>query len=104
MSLLAHIQLKGVITSYSIHYTKLYELCNKLKKTTETTHIPIILLTAKGNVESIKEGYTYGADDYIVKPFNSQIFQTRIRNLLDIRKQLRSYFTQKGEFKRNNFV
>jgi len=75
------------------------ELCNKLKKTTETTHIPIILLTAKGNVESIKEGYTYGADDYIVKPFNSQIFQTRIRNLLDIRKQLRSYFTQKGEFK-----
>lgn len=73
------------------------ELCNRLKKTTETTHIPIILLTAKGNVESIQEGYTYGADDYIVKPFNSQIFQTRIRNLLDIRTQLRSYFTQKGE-------
>lgn len=73
------------------------ELCNRIKKTTETTHIPIILLTAKGNIESIQEGYTYGADDYIIKPFNSQIFQTRIRNLLDTRKQLRSYFIQKGE-------
>ena len=73
-----------------------FELCDRLKKTTETTHIPIILLTAKGNTESIQEGYSHGADSYIVKPFNSQIFQTRIRNLLDIRKQLQNYFIQKG--------
>ncbi|MBD0831538.1 hybrid sensor histidine kinase/response regulator transcription factor [Aestuariibaculum sediminum] len=71
------------------------ELCNVLKETTETTHIPIILLTAKGNTESIEEGYKYGADDYIVKPFSSQVLQTRIRNLLDIRKQLRQYFLNK---------
>lgn len=77
------------------------ELCNVLKKTIETTHIPIILLTAKGNIESIQEGYTHGADDYIVKPFSSQILQTRIRNLLDIRKQLHSYFLKKEDTKGN---
>ncbi|WP_165932734.1 two-component regulator propeller domain-containing protein [Flavobacterium cellulosilyticum] len=77
------------------------ELCNVLKKTIETTHIPIILLTAKANIESIQEGYAHGADDYIVKPFSSQILQTRIRNLLDIRKQLHSYFLKKEDTKEN---
>ncbi|WMI65710.1 two-component regulator propeller domain-containing protein [Aestuariibaculum sp. YM273] len=71
------------------------ELCNALKDTTETTHIPIILLTAKGNTESIQEGFKYGADDYIVKPFSGQVLQARIRNLLDTRKQLRDYFLNK---------
>lgn len=73
------------------------ELCNVLKETTETTHIPIILLTAKGNTESIQEGYQYGADDYIVKPFSSQILQARIHNLLESRKRLRSYFLNAEE-------
>ena len=75
------------------------ELCNVLKENTETTHIPIILLTAKDNTESIQEGYKYGADDYIVKPFSSSILQTRIRNLLDKRKQLRDYFLNKKDVK-----
>lgn len=79
------------------------ELCNVLKETIETTHIPIILLTAKANIESIQEGYTHGADDYIVKPFSSQILQARIRNLLDIRKQLRNYFLNKEEIKAEVF-
>lgn len=78
------------------------ELCNVLKETTETTHIPIILLTAKDNLESIQEGYTFGADDYIVKPFSSKILQTRIRNLLDTRKQLRRYFLNKEDVETNN--
>ncbi|MEL0455898.1 two-component regulator propeller domain-containing protein [Flavobacteriaceae bacterium SZ-1-7] len=68
------------------------QLCNALKETIETTHIPIILLTAKGNTESIEEGYKHGADDYIIKPFSGKILQTRIRNLLDTRKKLRNYF------------
>lgn len=68
------------------------ELCKELKKATQTTHIPIILLTAKDGEESIKKGYVQGADDYIVKPFSSQVLQVRIRNLLDSRKQLRHYF------------
>ncbi|WNH12621.1 ATP-binding protein [Thalassobellus suaedae] len=78
------------------------ELCNVLKEKIETTHIPIILLTAKANIESVQEGYIHGADDYIVKPFSSQILQTRIRNLLDSRKQLRNYFLNKEEIKPEN--
>lgn len=68
------------------------ELCTILKTKMETTHIPIILLSAKGNIESIKDGYEKGADDYIVKPFSSELLQTRIKNLLDSRIQLRKYF------------
>ncbi|KJD34696.1 hypothetical protein PK35_02750 [Tamlana nanhaiensis] len=72
------------------------ELCNKLKENIETTHIPIILLTAKGNTESIEEGYMYGADDYITKPFSGKILQARIQNILENRTQLRNYFLNKN--------
>ena len=68
------------------------ELCNILKKTMGTTHIPVILLTAKGNVDTIKTGYEGGADDYIVKPFSSQLLKIRIKNILENRKKLRKYF------------
>ncbi|WP_308991304.1 two-component regulator propeller domain-containing protein [Mariniflexile litorale] len=68
------------------------DLCEILKREMTTTHIPIILLSAKSNTESIKEGYETGADDYIVKPFNSQILQARVKNLIDNRKSLRKYF------------
>ncbi|KJD34715.1 hypothetical protein PK35_02865 [Tamlana nanhaiensis] len=68
------------------------DLCGVLKKETTTTHIPIILLTAKTNAESIKEGYETGADDYIIKPFNSDILFVRIKNLIEGRNLLRKYF------------
>lgn len=68
------------------------DLCAILKKEITTTHIPIILLSAKDNIESIKTGYEKGADDYIVKPFNSQILRARIKNLLEGRITLRKYF------------
>lgn len=68
------------------------DLCAILKKEITTTHIPIILLSAKDNIESIKTGYEKGADDYIVKPFNSEILRSRIKNLLDGRQLLRNYF------------
>lgn len=75
------------------------DLCNALKKSVETTHIPVILLTAKGNPESIEKGYAYGADSYLVKPFSPQVLQSRIRNLLDSRIKLRNYFLDKEEDK-----
>ena len=62
-----------------------------------TTHIPIILLSAKNNIESIQTGYETGADDYIVKPFNSQILKSRIKNLIDGRALLRKYFLEQEE-------
>ncbi len=68
------------------------DVCYELKKQHSTSHIPIILLTAKGNVESINLGYEQGADDYVIKPFNSKLLKTRVKNLLDTRKRLQHHF------------
>ena len=70
------------------------ELCNTLKSNELTSHIPIILLTAKGDDESELEGLNAKADDYMTKPFKSRILETRIANLIALRKALRSRYNQ----------
>jgi len=65
-----------------------YELCRILKSDIKTSHIPIILLTAKAAEESIIQGLETGADDYITKPFSTKILCARIKNLIDLRRQL----------------
>jgi DNA-binding response OmpR family regulator len=65
-----------------------YELCRTLKNDVKTSHIPIILLTARAAEENIIQGLETGADDYITKPFNTNILMARIKNLIDIRRQL----------------
>jgi DNA-binding response OmpR family regulator len=69
-----------------------YELCRDLKTRFKTSHIPIILLTAKASESSKVEGFETGADDYIIKPFNMKILVTRIKNLIDLRVQLQEKF------------
>jgi signal transduction histidine kinase/DNA-binding NarL/FixJ family response regulator len=69
-----------------------YELCQVLKTDIKTSHIPIILLTAKASEESIVQGLETGADDYITKPFNTKILVTRIKNLIELRRQLQEKF------------
>ena len=68
------------------------ELCKKLKTDERTSHIPVILLTAKQTDENKTEGYKTGADAYISKPFNSELLQACIKNILDNRSMLRSKF------------
>lgn len=65
-----------------------YELCETLKKDVKTSHIPIILLTAKAAEDNVVEGLETGADDYIVKPFNTRILLSRVKNLIQLRRQL----------------
>ncbi len=65
-----------------------YELCQTLKKDIKTSHIPVILLTAKASEDSMIQGLETGADDYITKPFNTKILVTRIKNLIDLRRQI----------------
>ncbi len=65
-----------------------YELCRVLKNDIKTSHVPIILLTARAAEEDIIQGLESSADDYITKPFNTRILSARIKNLIDIRSQL----------------
>ncbi|WP_163324731.1 hybrid sensor histidine kinase/response regulator transcription factor [Draconibacterium mangrovi] len=69
------------------------ELCSRLKKNIQTSHIPIILLTAKNMVESWIEGLETGADDYIPKPFNLQILEIKMRNIIESRRKIKSIFS-----------
>ena len=64
-------------------------LCSRLKSNTATSHIPIILLTAKSRDEDLLEGLDTGADAYLVKPFNIDILRRTIVNLIASRQQLR---------------
>lgn len=68
------------------------ELCSRLKQSTATSHIPVILLTARTLDEQRIEGYEHGADAYITKPFSAPLLLARIQNLLQSRKQLKQVF------------
>ena len=68
------------------------EFTQNLKTHTATSHIPVIMLTAKNLEEHRAEGYEHGADSYITKPFHSKVLLARIENLLKQRKLLKHLF------------
>jgi signal transduction histidine kinase/ligand-binding sensor domain-containing protein/DNA-binding response OmpR family regulator len=70
------------------------EFCKQIKTTKQTSHIPVILLTAKTTNEQIVEGFETGADDYVTKPFNFEILLSRIRNLIKQRESMRKTFNK----------
>ena len=68
------------------------QLTDRVKNDTSTSHIPVILLTAKSAIESRLEALKYGADDYITKPFSPEYLMTRIENILRQRKNLQETY------------
>ena len=68
------------------------EFTEQLKTNTATSHIPVIMLTAKNLEEHRAEGYEHGADSYITKPFNSKVLLARIENLLRQRQLLKHLY------------
>lgn len=66
-----------------------YELCSKLKNDEKTSHIPVILLTAKASNESVEQGFELGANYYVTKPFNPKLLGLRIKNILKSRKMFK---------------
>jgi DNA-binding response OmpR family regulator len=68
------------------------EMCSKLKSNIETSHIPIVLLTAQTAADYMVQGLLTGADDYIIKPFNQKVLVTRCNNLVNSRKLLQKKY------------
>ena len=69
-----------------------FEVCKTLKSDERTSHIPIIMLTAKADMDSKLQGLEHGADVYLMKPFNKDELLLRIKKLLELRQQLQQYY------------
>lgn len=77
------------------------EMCNLMKTSIETDHIPIILLTAKTDIENRIEGLSVGADSYITKPFHPKHLKVSVAKLIELRDLLKERYSRKivfGEF------
>lgn len=83
-----------VITDVMMPKMNGMELCEKLKNNVNTSHIPVIILTAKTTQDDIREGLSTGADSYITKPFDSSILRTRVKNLIQNRERLKKRYSK----------
>ena len=70
-----------------------FEVCNFLKKDERTSYIPIVLLTARSEIQSKLHGYERGADAYISKPFNKNELLIRLKKLIELRQKLQAQYT-----------
>lgn len=85
-----------IITDVMMPKVNGLEMCRLLKEDEKTSHIPIIMLTAKITVEDRVHGLSEGADAYLSKPFNEIELQVRVRNLLKSREKLRARYSING--------
>lgn len=90
-----------------------YEACRIIKANINTSHIPVVLLTAKAGMDHKLEGLETGADDYLSKPFNAKELLVRTKNLIEVRKSLREKYAARmlegmpqivGDHKENGFL
>lgn len=80
------------------------ELCVRIKSDLATSHIPLILLTAKSEVANKIEGLEKGADDYLPKPFDFDLLEARVKNLIETRKHLRNLFSRQSDLDLNQLA
>lgn len=73
------------------------ECCRRLKSEMQTSHIPVMMLTAYAVDEQKIKGYACGADSYISKPFSAQLLMVRLQNLIENRHHLENFFAEGGK-------
>lgn len=85
-----------IITDVMMPFVDGFEMCRQLRDDERTSHVPIIMLTAKADMESKIEGFQQGADAYLEKPFNREELLIRIKKLLEMRQSLQHYYRKKA--------
>jgi signal transduction histidine kinase/AraC-like DNA-binding protein len=78
------------------------ELCKRIRKDERTSHIPLVMLTARTSEEQKIEGFACGANDYVTKPFNFEILQSRIKNLVAHREVIQKNFQKHVDIRTAN--
>ncbi|MGW8316364.1 MAG: response regulator transcription factor, partial [Bacteroidales bacterium] len=72
------------------------EMCKKIKEANETSHIPILMLTAKSDEEYQKNGLDCGAWDYITKPFNTEALLKKVDNIIETRNRFKAFLASQN--------
>jgi signal transduction histidine kinase/DNA-binding response OmpR family regulator/ligand-binding sensor domain-containing protein len=83
-----------IVTDVMMPFVDGFEMCRKLRSDERTSHIPIIMLTAKADIQSKLEGIEQGADVYLEKPFHKEELLLRIKKLLELRKNMQHYYSK----------
>lgn len=81
-----------------------FELCKTLKEDVRTSHIPIILLTARDSLQDKATGYSLGADSYITKPFSGKLLLSRVENLIEKKEKTSKIISLNTENKKNEYI
>lgn len=81
-----------IVSDYQMPLMDGFQLCEKVKRTFKTSHIPIIILTVLNDKTHIERGFTVGADDYIEKPFDIKYLRLKIDSIIQNRKLLRQKY------------
>ena len=87
-----------IVTDVMMPFVDGFEMCKRLRQDERTSHIPIIMLTAKADMESRLEGLEHGADAYLEKPFYKDELKLRIKKLLEQRKLLQKVYSKLAGF------
>lgn len=85
-----------IITDVMMPFVDGFEMVQQLRSNEYTSHIPIIMLTAKADIQSKIEGLQLGADVYLEKPFNQEELVVRVKKLLEMRQNLQQYYLKKA--------
>lgn len=93
LKMLKEVNIDFIITDLMLPVLDGIQLSKKVKQNIQTSHIPIIMLTAKSDQESELEGLSVGVDDYIAKPFDISILKTKVSNMLKYKARLQEYYS-----------